>query len=276
MVSIRLRLMLGMALLVGCAGLLESPEFGWAGEREAPILVAPGSSPTPQPTDPAQATLLQRLQAVMPEVAVDWIKPGPIPGLYTMKAGRSIVYMDASGRYLFAGGIFDLQAQVNLTALVQGQEAVAQLWGGPLADLAIPLGEADRPDKEIAVFDDVDCPYCKRLHPEIDKLVQAGWRVWVLLYPVQKLHPHAYSKSVGIWCAEDRPDALRRVWSGERAGEKNCAHPLDRIQALAQQVGVAGTPTMVLKSGIVIQGYHNAESIVSMSRPQSAAVAEKP
>lgn len=237
------------------------------------LAIDSNKSDRPLSEDLAHEAIRQTLQGSLPGVEVEWIRPAPVPGLYAVKMGQSLVYMDPSGRYLFSGGIFDLEAQVNLTATTLGRETAGRLWTASLADLAIPLGEAAEPGQELVVFDDLDCPFCQREHAELERLAASGWRVWVLLYPVARLHPQATPKSIAIWCASDRQAALLDAWADTPVEERTCPHPLDTIQALARQIGVAGTPTLVLQRGLVLSGYQSAEDIVRQHRQLDMLVA---
>jgi thiol:disulfide interchange protein DsbC len=250
--------MIGLLLFVGTSG---GQTVSLAGEPTNGIAEAgPNGGPS---ASSIQETIRLSVTTAFPGVEIDWIKEAPIAGLYAVKMGRSLAYIDPGGRYLFSGGLFDLKKQVNLTARALGKDIADRLWAQDLTALAIPIGEASEPTQELIVFDDLDCQFCQKEHAELRKLTDAGWRIWVLLYPVQRLHPHAYSKSVAVWCAEDRAGALLAMWNGTRPDERVCTHPLDTIQGIAKDTGVSGTPTMVLKRGLVLAGYQTAEQIVS-------------
>jgi thiol:disulfide interchange protein DsbC len=139
-----------------------------------------------------------------------------------------------------------------------------------LDQIAIPLGHARSPEQELAIFDDVDCPFCQKEHQELLKLLDEGWRVWVLLYPVESLHPHAKSKSISVWCAQDRQAALLTLWkTQQRPPDAVCHDPLARIKQLALRIPVTGTPTLVWKRGLVRNGFITAEEIKRLATQTS-------
>lgn len=53
----------------------------------------------------------------------------------------------------------------------------------------------------IIEYSDIDCPYCKRLHPTLQQLVDEGKIAWVYRHsPIPQLHPFAYVKSAATEC----------------------------------------------------------------------------
>ena len=58
----------------------------------------------------------------------------------------------------------------------------------------LPLGDAikivrGKGERVLVVFSDPDCPYCKRLEPELDKLNNVT--LYTFPYPLESLHPES-------------------------------------------------------------------------------------
>jgi thiol:disulfide interchange protein DsbC len=205
----------------------------------------------------AQAgSLEETAQRLFPQSRVDAVEPTPIPNLYEVRSGRSLVYMDGSGRYVFVGELYDFTTRRNLTAETLLVLNAVNLQDLPSAD-AIHLGSA-QPTKRLALFEDVDCPFCRKFHAEVlPKLLQDGVGVDVFLLPILQLHPHAELKSKAVWCSPDRVAALSAALDGTLPGDlrTDCATPLADIAALAKKLGIQGTPTFVLDTGLRLDGY---------------------
>jgi len=64
---------------------------------------------------------------------------------------------------------------------------------------------------------------------------------------------------MAIWCATDREQAWQRFMLHGDATLLNpassCDHPLERNLALAQRMGVQGTPTLLWADGSRTEGY---------------------
>jgi len=225
------------------------------------------------------ATSLKELaQRLFPQATVDAVERTPVPGLYEVRSGRTILYMDESGRYVLIGELYDFQGRKNLTAERLLALRTIRFDELPL-HLAIPLGPRDA-TRRLAVFDDVDCPFCRRFHTEVlPGLLQDGIRVYVFLYPLTSLHPQAEAKSEAIWCSADRARALDAAMRGEAshaasqdppsppatpggsAHGRRCDSPLASIRALATRLGVTGTPTLVLDTGELVEGFIDRDAL---------------
>lgn len=219
------------------------------------------------------ASLMERAQPLFPQAKIDAVEATPIPGLYEVRSGKTILYMDEKGRYVLLGELYDFQARKNLTA-----ERILAMRATRFEDLplqhAIRLGP-ERGTRKLAVFDDVDCPFCRRFHEEtLPSLLQDGVTVYVFLFPLERLHPQAKAKSEAIWCSDDRAQVLEAAfrnpgdWQSQttpggitKALPQKCEAPLAAIHALATQLGVTGTPTLVLDTGEIVEGFVTKDAL---------------
>ena len=72
----------------------------------------------------------------------------------------------------------------------------------PLSDSFRHVSGSGR--RTVYVFSDPDCPYCRTLQSELEKLDDLT--IVVFEYPLTALHPDAERKSISIWCAGDDAD----------------------------------------------------------------------
>ncbi len=174
-------------------------------------------------------------------------------GMYEIFAHGQVFYISQNLKYLFVGNIIDLQSRKNVTA-----ERVRELRRVDFSSLpredAIRLSGGNR---AIAVFTDVDCPYCKKLHGELKKLKDTS--VYVFLYPLSE---EGRKKSIEIWCSEDRLKSLDAAFEGKKVKGGSCPdHPVDRNLSLGRKFFISGTPTVITDSNEVINGYATAAVI---------------
>ena len=126
--------------------------------------------------------------------------------------GKNAAYTDATGRYFVFGHLFDMKEQRDLTA--ERVEKAARIAFGelPLADaIKTVRGKGER---VLAVFSDPDCPYCRRLEAELDKLDNVT--LYTFPYPLEGLHPEAKDKSIAVWCAAESRAGLGRLMKSAR------------------------------------------------------------
>ncbi len=207
------------------------------------------------------AKLKASLQKRLSDISISELKPSPVKGLYEMVFGTRVAYVSADGQYMFTGDLIDLAGSRNLTALRRGglvMKSIDALGEGNM----IVIGPA-KPKRTLTVFTDVDCPYCSRLHLEVPKLTQAGVKVRYLLYPRAGKDTETYKRAVAVWCADDRVKAVGIAKSGGKLAMKSCSNPVDEHVRLGQEVGVTGTPTIVMDDGRVLPGYAPAAELLA-------------
>jgi len=125
-----------------------------------------------------------------------------------------------------------------------------------------PKGETKH---TVTIFTDIDCGYCRKLHREVARYTKAGIAIRYLAFPRSGPNTESYFKAVTVWCSDDPRDALTRSKSGEKLARKTCANqPVDAHMAVAEKVGVSGTPTIVLADGSVIPGYVPADRLAAI------------
>ena len=108
----------------------------------------------------------------------------------------------------------------------------------------------------VSVFTDVDCGYCRKLHQEVPKLNQMGIEVRYLAYPRAGVGSRSYQKIVSAWCAADPNKAMTQLKSGMEIPDVSCENPVAAQFDLGQQVGVTGTPAIVLEDGRLAARLH--------------------
>jgi thiol:disulfide interchange protein DsbC len=199
-----------------------------------------------------------RIKRAFPELTVDSVRPSPMPGLLEIVSGRRIFYSDPTGSYILNGKLIDVVHKVDLTE--QSTEDLSKVDPKilPLDDsFAEVRGNGKR---QLYVFSDPDCPYCKRLETEFPKLNDVT--IHVFLFPLESIHPNARVHAEAIWCAKDRVKAwTSKMKSDEVPPAHSCDTPVDRNLALGEKIGVSATPTLVFADGHIVPGARAAEEI---------------
>jgi thiol:disulfide interchange protein DsbC len=101
------------------------------------------------------------------------------------------------------------------------------------------------------VFTDVDCPFCRRFHQQIDAYNAKGIAVDYLFYPLS-IHPGADKKAEAVWCSQDRQSAFTAAMSGADPGKATCPNPVPELTRFAQALGISGTPTILAEDGSIV------------------------
>jgi thiol:disulfide interchange protein DsbC len=224
---------------------------------------APPAAGTPAPHAPAvapqYAALAAKLTKQFPEYAIDSIRPSGVEGIVeVLFGGNRIVYSDIAGEHIFNGHLFDLEGHRDLTDERLEEVTRIDVRQLPLADaFNVVHGNGKR---EIYLFEDPDCPYCRQLEEQLPKVKDVTLHVF--LYPLTSLHPHAYEHALGIWCSKDRAKAWAdKMLKGIDPPAAKCDNPLDRNVALGDKLHIDGTPTLILANGRPHSGTMPAEEL---------------
>ncbi|MCW9013190.1 MAG: DsbC family protein [Gammaproteobacteria bacterium] len=180
------------------------------------------------------------------------IKTTPMPGMYEVIVGARVLYMSKDARYVFDGDIFDYQKGVNLTEPTRGlaRKAMVDELGEENMVVYKPEGEVKH---TLTVFTDIYCPYCVRLHREMDEYMAQGVKVRYIFVPFKG--KKSFDTSVSVWCAKDQNKAMDEAKAGDSIESKTCDNPVERHRALATVLGIRGTPAMMFDNGKLNPGY---------------------
>ena len=205
------------------------------------------------------------------------VKRSQVPGLWDVEAihkGRKIpLYIDFSKQYLLSGNIVRLTNGENLTQQSFIKMNKVDISRIPLGD-AVIIGNPAAPRK-IIVFDDPECTYCQKLHPEMVEVVKehADIAFFIKMFPLA-MHPKAYNKARTIICAkiQGSNDLARALLSDSLAGKSLPApvcegDQVDQNIALAKELYITSTPTLIMPDGRVLPGYQVADKIVAALNP---------
>jgi thiol:disulfide interchange protein DsbC len=216
------------------------------------------SAASSAPTSAATSAMGNRLQALYPSTRFGAINPTPWPGVFEVVMGANLAYVDESGQYFLFGHLYDMKSQRDLSAERKDSIATIDFDALPLADAMKEVrGNGSR---VLAIFSDPDCPYCQKLESDIRDLTNVT--IYTFLMPLVSLHPAAHSKAVSIWCASDRTAAWHAMmWRGEAVPQAECPHPVHRNVALAERLGINGTPTLIALDGRMLPGAASKEQI---------------
>jgi thiol:disulfide interchange protein DsbC len=117
----------------------------------------------------------------------------------------------------------------------------------------------------INVFTDIDCGFCRKLHKEVPSLNALGVEVRYLAFPRAGLDSKSYQKALSAWCSDDPKESLTDYKNGDDKPFLEC-----RTNAVAEQyrlgleLGISGTPAIILEDGSLVPGYRTAEALIKI------------
>uniref|UniRef100_UPI004056E710 DsbC family protein n=1 Tax=Candidatus Electrothrix sp. TaxID=2170559 RepID=UPI004056E710 len=201
------------------------------------------------------------------------VKRSEVPGLWDVEAvynGQKLpFYIDFSKSYLISGNVIKLQNDENVTQTNFVKMNKVDRSEIPLGD-ALIIGNPAAKNK-IIVFDDPECSYCSKLHPEMKKVVTQRPEIafFIKIFPLP-MHPTAKPKAQTIVCSKlagKDEEALKFL--EDSLAKKPLPAPIcetdivDKNIALAKKLYITSTPTLIMPDGRVLPGFKNAEKIIS-------------
>lgn len=216
---------------------------------------------------PSAETLAERLAVNGEPMPVESVRETPLENIYEvrLKSGETF-YSDAEGSHFIVGDLFanGENGLVNLTQQARNAERAERLAQVPDEQLITFRGN-EAPQATIQVFTDVTCPYCRKFHEEVPRLNEMGVEVQYLAFPRSGQGSEGARYLAQVWCAANRGEALSAAKRGENLkNAPDCDNPVIDQYHLGLELGVQGTPAIVLPDGRMVPGYVPAERLAGM------------
>lgn len=204
-------------------------------------------------------TVKTNLTKQHPNLKIENIQATEMKGIYSGSMDGQVVYVGEDSQHILIGSMFRLSDQKNLTKDLMLKQNSIDWKKLPLQDAVKTVrGNGKR---QIAVFSDPNCPYCKQLETELSKLNDVT--IYTFIYPI-KTQSIAVSKQV--FCEKD--PAL--AWSNliakgiQPSSKKTCANPIERNLTLGKSLALNGTPAIIFSNGFKVMGAYPAQEIEKM------------
>ena len=172
-----------------------------------------------------------------------WVTASGLPSFFTDKSGKHII----QGQIIAVGA----EAPVDISGSLVAKTAQEALKAVDKKDMIIYPAKGET-KSVVYSFTDADCPYCTKLHEEIDDINARGIEVRYLAWPRSE---GSIPKMEAIWCSEDRNAAMDQAKMGANVQAPSCNSPVKSQIELGMALGVRGTPAIFTESGQQIGGY---------------------
>ena len=203
------------------------------------------------------ASVKAAMQKKFPKEKIIEVVKTPYAGLYEVAFEDSIVYTDEKLDFLFSGSIFDMKTMKNMT-----EERAKKLYAIKFDDLPFQYAFKEvkgNGKRRIALFTDPNCPFCKRLEKEMERVNNVTVYRFILA-----ILPGSAEKARNIWCSPNRDQVWREALLEGKTPPK--AKPCDttalkKVAQLAAKYRINGTPAIVFEDGSINPGLMPAEDI---------------
>jgi thiol:disulfide interchange protein DsbC len=203
--------------------------------------------------------LKQSLAKTLPQYEASYIEKTPIEGIYQVIIGGQVIYMTKDARYMIDGNLIDLSTRKNYTEDAMSVIRLSQIE--KLGEDKMVVYTPETVKYTITVVTDIDCPYCRRLHSEMDQYMAGGVQVRYIFMPLKGKGD--LRTTVSVWCSKDRNEALDMAKAGAELEAKDCENPIDEHMSVSRSLGVRGTPAIILQNGNMLPGYVPANKLIA-------------
>ena len=175
--------------------------------------------------------------------------------------------------------IYDLKRRVNLTEAKRQGGRAKTMNSIDEKSMIVFSPEKSKAKHVITAFTDIDCGYCRKLHDQVKDYNKLAIELRYLAYPRAGLQSKSYQKAVAVWCAVDRNKAMSFAKGGAKLAQlqqmtqvedKTCKDSIKTHYEAARQIGVTGTPTLVMEDGSVLPGYVPPDRLIKILDSSSA------
>nr|WP_232367628.1 bifunctional protein-disulfide isomerase/oxidoreductase DsbC [Alteromonas pelagimontana] len=191
---------------------------------------------------------------------VSSVADSPVKGLLQVNTSQGLFYISENGQYLLQARVFNIDEGMRN----ETETALSEMRRQGVEEFASSAIEFKAKDEKhvLTVFTDITCGYCRKLHSEVGQLNKNGITVRYLAFPRSGLNSQNYLDMVSVWCAADPKKALTEAKNGEDVKIANCKNKVAQQYQFGQQVGVNGTPNIILEDGTMIPGYQPAKVLI--------------
>ena len=201
-------------------------------------------------------TVKSNLSKQHPKLNIENIQSTDMKGIYSGSMDGQVVYLNEDAQHILAGSMIRLKDQHNLTKDLLIEQNSVDWKKLPLQDAIKSVRGTGK--RQIAIFSDPNCPYCKQLEAELKKLNNITIYTFILPLKTQSVAP-----SKQVYCEKNPALAWENLITKAQlpTSQTSCANPVERNVALAHRLGINGTPAIIFSNGFKVMGAYPATQI---------------
>ena len=255
-------LIVGGLAIVGTGVFFSVNELAVANNSSVPASIA-----KPASLDPTQlnADLLKRKIKAKLGLTVEKVETTPVPGIALLITNQGLFYSSYNGDYFIQGKVYSLISDVTDLA----EESLSKMRVSGLKEFKDDMIVFKAKDEKYVVtaFTDITCGYCRKMHKQMAEYNDRGITFRYLAYPRSGIKDRTGNYSQGykdlrsVWCSDDPKAAMTSAKNSRTVAYRVCDKPIEGQFNFGRQVGVNGTPAIVLSNGMMVPGYQPPEQL---------------
>ena len=216
------------------------------------------AKPAIDPTDLNPVFLKEKINRLL-GLSVVKVEKTAVPGIALLITNQGLFYASYNGDFFIQGKVYSLGSTV--TDLAEESLAKMRLAGLEEFKNDMIVYPAENEKYVVTAFTDITCGYCRKMHAQMDDYNERGITFRYLAYPRSGIKDRLGNFTDGfkdlrsVWCSDDSANALTKAKAGSGIAYRICDKPIEGQFDFGRQVGVTGTPAIVLSNGTMIPGY---------------------
>jgi len=231
-------------------------ESAEANNSSVPVSIA-----KPAELDPTQLNvdlLKTKINAKL-GLIVDKVEATPVPGIALLITNQGLFYSSYNGDYFIQGKVYSLVSEVEDLA----EKSLSKMRQEGLEEFKndMIIFKAKNEKYVVTAFTDITCGYCRKMHKQMADYNNRGITFRYLAYPRSGIKDQTGNYTQGfkdlrsIWCSDDPNAAMTNAKNSRSVAYRVCDKPIEAEFDFGRQVGVNGTPAIVLSNGMMVPGY---------------------
>lgn len=200
------------------------------------------------------------------------IEKTPIDGYFKITNGNQKYYVDKDIKHMFLGDAVIFKDGKPIVLNETLDQAQKRLFVQSLNEDDGIIFEAQNEKDRLYVFTDITCPFCNKLHQDIQKINEKGITLVYLPYPRAGLDSNVEKALNKIWCKRTKEEyhigtVSKKAYISnainEPADPSKCNKDFTKYYFnVANSMGIAGTPFIINKKGKVLGGYEGYQKFM--------------
>ena len=217
--------------------------------------------------DPSElnAELLKAKIKLKLGINVEKVEATPVPGIALLITNQGLFYASYNGDYFIQGKVYSLVSEVKDLA----EESLAKMRLEGMEEFKDDMIVFKAKDEKYVVtaFTDITCGYCRKMHKQMADYNNRGITFRYLAYPRSGIkdrngnYTEGFKDLRSVWCHEDPEKAMTNAKNSRGVAYRICEKPIEAQFNFGRQVGVNGTPALVLENGMMLPGYQTPEQL---------------
>jgi len=221
----------------------------------------PTSIAKPVELDPTKLNpeLLKEKIKIKLGLTVERVETTPVPGIALLVTNQGLFYASYNGDYFIQGKVYSLVAEVK--DLAEASLERMRLEGLARFKDDMIVYKAKNEKYVVTAFTDITCGYCRKMHKQMADYNSRGISFRYLAYPRSGIKDRSGNDSDGfkdlrsVWCADEPKAAMTLAKNNQNVDYRVCDTSIEEQFKFGRQVGVNGTPALVLENGMMVPGY---------------------